>query len=91
MEGRGPKEGTTEGKELKEVERDKLALSSGQVRKQGAFLYDGLGKLLKHTVHVSALSRPKALQEANVAPVTCDEKGHVGVLLRGFHWNGMGG
>ena len=54
-------------------------------------LDDGLGKLPEHTIHVSALAGPHALQEADVAPVTGDQEGQVRVLLHRLHWNGWRG
>lgn len=54
-------------------------------------LYDSLGKLLEDTVHISALSRPQTLQEANMAAMTGDEKGQVRIPLHSLHWNGWGG
>lgn len=56
-----------------------------------ALLKDGLGELLEHSVHISALSRPQPLQEANVAAVACDEQRQVGILLHRLHWDGCGG
>lgn len=56
-----------------------------------ALLEDGLGELLEHSVHISALSWPQALQEANVAAMACDEQRQVGILLHHLHWDGCGG
>ena len=49
---------------------------------------DGLSKLLEDSVHVRALSRPQALEETNMAAMTGDEQGQVGILLHCLHWNG---
>lgn len=64
------------------------ALSSGEVFESTALFDDRLDKLLEDAVHVSPLSRPQALEETDVASVTGDEKGQVGILLHSLHWNG---
>lgn len=51
------------------------------------FFNDRLCKLLKDSVHVSALSWPQTLQEANMAAVTGNEQGQVRILLYCLHWN----
>lgn len=52
---------------------------------------DRLNELLEDSVHVRALSRPQALKETNMATVTGDEQGQVGILLDRLHWNGCKG
>lgn len=66
-------------------------LLSGEVLESAALFKDGLGELLEHSVHVSALPRPQALQEADVAAVARDEQRQVGILLHCLHWNGCRG
>lgn len=51
-------------------------------------LDDRLSKLLEDSVHVRALSRPQALEETDMAAVTGDEQGQVGILLHRLHGNG---
>lgn len=83
----GEKRGRQDEERRKRREESRRLLS-GEVLQAAALFKDGLGKLLKHSVHVSALPRPQPLQEADVAAVTCDEQRQVGILLHHFHWNG---
>lgn len=59
----------------REGKREELVLLAGKVIEVTTLFYDGLGKLLKHAVHVGALSGPQALQETNMATVAGDEEG----------------
>lgn len=61
-----------------------------KVRQAAPVLDDGLSKLPEDSVHVGASARPQALQEANMAAMTCDQKSQVWVLLHCLHWNGCG-
>lgn len=64
------------------------SLSAGEVLESAALFEDRLGKLPVDSVHVRALPRPQALQETDVAAVTGNEHGQVGILLHRLHWNG---
>lgn len=64
-------------------------LLSGKVFELVSLFKDRLRKLLEDSVHISALSRPQTLQETNMAAVTGDEQGKVGILLHCLHWNGF--
>lgn len=44
-------------------------------------LEDGLGVLMEEAAHVAVLPGEQAFQEADVAPLGCDEQGDVGRLL----------
>lgn len=64
-----------------------LSFSSGEVLEPAPLFNDRLGKLLEDPIHVGALARPHPLQEADVATVTGDEEGQVGIPLHSFHRN----
>lgn len=64
-----------------------LSSRSGEVAEAAPLFNDRLGKLLEDPIHVGALAGPHALQEADVAAVTGDEEGQVGILLHSLHWN----
>lgn len=60
-----------------------------EIIQTAAVLKHGTGELAKDSVHVGALPWPQTLQEADVAAVTGDEQGHIGVLLHRLHRKGM--
>lgn len=62
-----------------------------EIIQTAAVLKHSTGELAKHSVHVGALPWPQTLQEANVAAVTGDEQGHIGVLLHRLHRKGWRG
>lgn len=70
------------------MERTTSPVLSGEILKSTAFFNDGLCKLLEDSVHISALSWPQTLQEANVASMAGYKQGQVRVLLHCLHWNG---
>lgn len=70
-------------------EHQRRVLSSQEVFELVSLFKDRLCKLLEDSVHISAMARPQTLQETNMAAVTGDEQGQVGVLLHCLHWNGF--
>lgn len=68
--------------------RQTSGLVSAEVFESAALFNDRLGKLLENSVHVSALSRPQALKETNMAAITGNDHGQVGILLHRLHRNG---
>lgn len=70
-------------------EHQRRVLSSQEVFELVSLFKDRLCKLLEDSVHISAMTRPQTLQETNMAAVTGDEQGQVGVLLHCLHWNGF--
>lgn len=87
------KERGINGKERGSKTRGTLCsvLSTGEVFESAALFDDCFSELLEDPVHVSALPRPQALEEANMAAVTRNKQGQVGILLHCLHWNGCKG
>lgn len=83
-----------ERKEREEVNKGTIkgslceVLLSREVVESPALFDDRLCVLLEDAVHVSALSRPQALQEPNVTSVTRNKQGQVRILLHCFYGNG---
>lgn len=73
--GREKDWGEEERNERKRKREKRNVVLAGKVIEVATLFYDGLGKLLKHAVHVGALSGPQALQETNMTPMASDKEG----------------